>query len=356
MVRATALETLSFTVSMRGQTHKALTLAEEGLTIARSQNDPFTMARCLVLMATAAYRLQNYDDAVARFEEAISILSMLGETDITQNMLVTVTGQLGAAFLLQGNIEKAEAFQQSALEQQQRRGYAPGESHIAGHLVPSGLGDVARAKGDAATAFSHYRQSLVLGQRYHNVRAILYALNDIARALAVLAHHSAAARLFGACEALHLSCGFNYDLEFFDTQPTHGVPESWKVAYAPLAKYQDPHRVFGGQHPLPPISNPEAIAEQWAAGRLLTLDEAVSEALAVQIDTPTSPPAPQSGLTMRELEVLQLLAAGKTDAEIAAALFIGIRTAATHIRHIYDKLDVSSRAAAAAYAVRHSLD
>jgi NarL family two-component system response regulator LiaR len=88
---------------------------------------------------------------------------------------------------------------------------------------------------------------------------------------------------------------------------------------------------------------------------LLTLDDAVSEALAVQIDARTSLPEPQSGLTSRELEVLQLLAEGKTDAEIAAALFISRRTAATHVRHIYDRLDVSSRAEAAVFAVRHRL-
>ena len=43
------------------------------------------------------------------------------------------------------------------------------------------------------------------------------------------------------------------------------------------------------------------------------------------------------------------------DGEIAAALYISRRTAATHIRHIYDKLGVSTRAAAAAWAVRNGI-
>jgi ATP/maltotriose-dependent transcriptional regulator MalT len=356
MVRAMALATLSSVVNMRGQNSKAVALAEDALTIARSHNESLTIAHCLVLSAVPAYKLRNYDHAVARFEEAISILSSVDETDLTQNMLVTVTGQLGQVARLQGNIAKAETLARLVLEQEQRRGYAPGESHLLGNFVPSGLGGAARAKGDAVTAIGYYRQSLVLARRYRNVRAVLYALGDMAWALAVLAHHPTAARLFGACEAAHVSFGFDSDLEFLDTTRAPRLPESWAVAYAPLTKDKDLHRIFGGQHPLPPIPDPEAIAEHWAAGRLLTLDEAVSEALAVEIGAPTSPPAPQSGLTTRELEVLQLLAAGKTDAEIAAALFIGIRTAATHIRHIYDKLDVSSRAAAAAYAVRHSLD
>jgi DNA-binding CsgD family transcriptional regulator len=67
-------------------------------------------------------------------------------------------------------------------------------------------------------------------------------------------------------------------------------------------------------------------------------------------------PAPsRHGLTHREREVLGLLVAGCTDREIAERLFISRRTAATHVASIFRKLDVNSRAAAAAYAVRHGL-
>jgi DNA-binding CsgD family transcriptional regulator len=352
MVRATALATLSWTVNTRGHSSRAVALAEEGLAISRAWNEHITMVSCLLLIATPAYNLRKYDDAVARLEEAAAILSSLDETDLTQNMLVTTIVQLGQVALLQGNIAKAEALYRSALEQELGRGYAPGHSHVYGYSVPAGLGDIAYAKGDAATAFGHYRQ--VLG-RYRNVRAIRYALGGISCALAVLGHHSTAARLFGALEATHISFGFRFELVTFEAQPAHRLPESWAVAYAPLARYHELNTVFGDQFALPPIPNPEAVAQQWAAGRLLTLDDAVSEALAVQIDARTSLPEPQSGLTSRELEVLQLLAEGKTDAEIAAALFISRRTAATHVRHIYDRLDVSSRAEAAVFAVRHRL-
>jgi DNA-binding CsgD family transcriptional regulator len=60
-------------------------------------------------------------------------------------------------------------------------------------------------------------------------------------------------------------------------------------------------------------------------------------------------------LTTREVEVLRLLAAGKTDREIGDALFVSRRTAATHVRNVLAKLDVSSRSAAAAHAVRLGL-
>ncbi len=61
------------------------------------------------------------------------------------------------------------------------------------------------------------------------------------------------------------------------------------------------------------------------------------------------------GLTPRELEVLRLVADGKTDKEIAEVLVISPRTANRHIANIFLKIDVTSRAAAAAYAIRNRL-
>jgi DNA-binding CsgD family transcriptional regulator len=61
------------------------------------------------------------------------------------------------------------------------------------------------------------------------------------------------------------------------------------------------------------------------------------------------------GLTPRELEVLHLLAEGRTNPEIAAALFISRRTAATHVSNIYRKLDVTTRARAVDRAHRHNM-
>ena len=61
------------------------------------------------------------------------------------------------------------------------------------------------------------------------------------------------------------------------------------------------------------------------------------------------------GLTARELEVLRLVSAGKTNRAIAADLVISDKTVARHLSNIFDKLGVSSRAAATAYAYEHDL-
>jgi ATP/maltotriose-dependent transcriptional regulator MalT len=65
--------------------------------------------------------------------------------------------------------------------------------------------------------------------------------------------------------------------------------------------------------------------------------------------------AAEHGLSQRELEVLRLLAAGKSNREIATALVISEHTAARHVQNIFGKLRVSSRAAATAFAFEHEL-
>jgi predicted ATPase/DNA-binding CsgD family transcriptional regulator len=61
------------------------------------------------------------------------------------------------------------------------------------------------------------------------------------------------------------------------------------------------------------------------------------------------------GLTIREVEVLRLVAQGKTDQDVANELFISYRTVGRHLQSIYNKLGVSSRTAATAFAFEHDL-
>ena len=61
------------------------------------------------------------------------------------------------------------------------------------------------------------------------------------------------------------------------------------------------------------------------------------------------------GLTPRELQVLRLVSAGRTNKAIAAELVLSERTVDRHVSNIFTKLGVSSRAAATAYAYEHRL-
>ena len=65
--------------------------------------------------------------------------------------------------------------------------------------------------------------------------------------------------------------------------------------------------------------------------------------------------AGSSGLSSRELEVLRLLATGKTNRAIADELVLAVRTVDRHVSNVFTKLGVSTRAAATAYAYEHDL-
>jgi DNA-binding NarL/FixJ family response regulator len=152
-----------------------------------------------------------------------------------------------------------------------------------------------------------------------------------------MAHPARAARLLGAAAAMREETGSNFTMSF--------VP-----GYVP-ASVTAPTRL-----------GDDAFAAAWEAGHRLTSKQAVAEALAADPFPPTATVAPKesgaasrSRLTPREREVLRLLVEGHTDREIAEALFIGRRTVEDHVGNIFDKLDLDSRTAVAAYAVRHGL-
>jgi DNA-binding NarL/FixJ family response regulator len=96
------------------------------------------------------------------------------------------------------------------------------------------------------------------------------------------------------------------------------------------------------------------------AGGQTHLDPAVQERLVAHVlDGGTPPQASGSalpdGLSPREAEVLRLIAAGCSNAEIAARLFVSAATVKTHINHIFDKIGARDRAQAVRYAFRSGL-
>jgi DNA-binding NarL/FixJ family response regulator len=80
-------------------------------------------------------------------------------------------------------------------------------------------------------------------------------------------------------------------------------------------------------------------------GAAMSDEQLLAEARRVADVTPSRPIGPVS-LTAREIEVLRLVAAGLTDAVIASRLHLSVRTVNAHLRAVYTKLGVSSRAAA----------
>jgi HD-GYP domain-containing protein (c-di-GMP phosphodiesterase class II) len=99
----------------------------------------------------------------------------------------------------------------------------------------------------------------------------------------------------------------------------------------------------------------DALAREVAAGRFDSATVDAVLAAAGQRTEPRELPGLPAGLTEREVEVLRLLARGHTNKQMGRQLFISPKTVGSHVEHIYQKLGVSSRAAAAMFAVEHDL-
>jgi DNA-binding NarL/FixJ family response regulator len=95
-----------------------------------------------------------------------------------------------------------------------------------------------------------------------------------------------------------------------------------------------------------------------AAGAAMPLDMAIHDALALTLPPTESEAQPRDasfGLSPRELEVLRLLADGRSNQEIGRQLFISPRTVANHVTSIMNKLGLESRTAVAAWAIRQGI-
>jgi DNA-binding NarL/FixJ family response regulator len=159
---------------------------------------------------------------------------------------------------------------------------------------------------------------------------IAYCLEGLAELAGERGEPYRAARLFGASEAL---------LE------TVGTP---LYAYA-----SDRHSVEQAVSTLRSRLDEENFAAAWSEGRAMTQAEVIEYALATEQAHTSDEETPTSPLSTREAEILVLVAEGLTNPQIAEKLYLSPRTVGQHLRSIYRKLGVSSRAAATTYAVEH---
>jgi DNA-binding NarL/FixJ family response regulator len=95
-----------------------------------------------------------------------------------------------------------------------------------------------------------------------------------------------------------------------------------------------------------------------AEARAGRLDRDAVEAVLAAAGQPAAAPERRThaaGLTDREVEVVRLLARGLTNKEIATSLDISVKTAGHHVQHIFEKAGVTTRAAAALFAMQNGL-
>jgi predicted ATPase/DNA-binding CsgD family transcriptional regulator len=323
---------------------------QQGLDQCRARGDEADVARALAALALARTRAGDLAPALHLAEEAVDAYRRLDDEAGVGRSLET----LGRVLWIRGEYGRARARLQESLDVARRHG-----ARDVAASASQGLGYVALADGDLDRAAALLEQSLAefreLGDRWWALRGIC-ALG-----------HVAARRGAHAAARLRFEQGLETARELGDPMLEAACLEGLAGAHGPalaarlLGAAESLRERAGAAWPAFVNADSETCADrarralgdgrfaaEWARGRAMGAAEILGLAH-------PRPPANPAGLTVREAEVLRLVAGGLTDAQVAERLVLSVRTVHSHVRSIYRKLGVRSRSAATGYALRQGL-
>jgi non-specific serine/threonine protein kinase len=319
--RARGLLLAGFLAAAGGDRGAAQPLLEQGTGLAGQLDDPATRAFAAWAAGHACLFAGDLHHAIAHCEDGLAALPAAA-VHARQRALLLIC--LANAAGLAGDEERAIACDRELAALTEAGGEFIRRTCSAYSLWA--LGAAAWRRGDPDRAAGLQQQSLRL-HRSHRM-GTTFSVEALAWIAASRDQYERAAVLLGAAAALWQSMGTTLD------------------GFQPLAGH---HRDCERQAR-------QALGEaafQAAYQRGLDLPAADAVACALQ-QPPAKPPAPAvSGgapLTPREVQVARLIAGGRSNKDIAAALVIAQRTAENHVEHILTKLGFTSRAQVAAWA------
>lgn len=327
----------------RGDFGRTRTLATEAISLAQEHRLGFSEAIAYYALYLATDMDGDPADAIPIGEKTVELLRAVD----AEAWLAYALSDVGTQHLEVGDRARGQAWIEEGLALHRKRGNKQG---IGNKL--SDLGRVSHEAGDIATAASNYSESLhwlMAGGDAWYLASPIEGLADIAIDTGAA---RAAARLLGAAAVLRERSGGTV----------------WPDERARLERTMAMVRA---------VLSDDEYDREVAAGRALPLDDVVAEATAVATaaaapqeaqpaeSTPATPAEPTgagapdagntAGLSPRELDVLRLLVSGKSNPEIADALFIGRGTVKTHVGNILAKLEARSRTEAVAIAHQRGL-
>ncbi|MCC6165962.1 MAG: hypothetical protein IT329_01930 [Caldilineaceae bacterium] len=278
-------------LAVHGDLAAARISSMESAHLARAIGMPWATAQAVLVLARVAAYGSQWEEARARFQEALALYHQQGDRF-----------RFYAAYSDQAHVE--------------------------------------RRAGNLEEAQQMYQEAIVVWQELGQRGAVAHLLECFAFLARAQDQPIRAARLLGAAGALREVIGASMDSierTEYDREVT--------ALHAQM--------------------DAETAAVHWTQGQAMALEQAVEYALAADTSQPApavaesratlAPSVYPAGLTLREVEVLRLLAQGLTYAQIAETLVISRRTVNGHLTSIYSKLDVTSRMAAARFAQDHSL-
>lgn len=340
IVAAGALRGLASAALWHGEYDLGLSYNYEALEIGRRLGSRFQISGALSQIGTLLMLKEQYQAAQAPLEESLAINRELGAAGSIANDL---TEQGSVAFHL-GEYEKARALHEESLSLAREVGV---DWVIA--KVLARLSVVALRQGDPRRAESLVREGLSRARVSGNRRWSRWYLVGLAEIARLGGSAARAAKLIGASEGASSAAGGHYE---------------------PGMRAESERIIAGVRAELDEVTF-ERLSEE---GRAMSPDETIAYALESASERapeqtpsgysaePTAARELQQGypddLTEREVEVLCLIAAGRSNQEIAQDLTLSLRTVERHISNIYLKIGATgriARATATAYALRLGL-
>jgi len=322
---ADLLQARAWALVFQGEPGAALPLIESGLGLARRLGEPLLTSRLLSTRSYAAYVAGDLGGAVRDAAEALRLSRQAADRLQVGQML----GNLGNFELAAGELDAARGYLAKSLgiarELNSRDGIVYGTFNL-------GLAEY--LAGSPAAAGALFAESLGLARRTGMKVNMAYALLGLAMAGRGEADPGWSARVHGSADQAMTDLGHAFE-------PFEGG----------LAD-RDRQRLRAAM-------GAEAFDAEYAAGRALDPAQVLAEA--GRKGTPAGPGRAAGSreaalvLTPRELDVLKLVAQGSSNADIAQRLFLSEHTVHRHLANILRKLNLSSRAAAAAWGVRTGL-
>jgi predicted ATPase/DNA-binding CsgD family transcriptional regulator len=286
-----------------------------GLEASRANGEPYYAALALLGLGAVAILQDDGERSAKLLHECRQVADDIPDRRLAELVRGMVSLNLGVVSRAAGDHELAAA----QIGDMLRRARAEDYRH--GILLALGdLGDLARDRGELDRALTYYKEALTLGRTQPIKRVLIEVIESVAIVAARTGQADRSACLLGATQGLRERTGLRYR-----------QPES----SSSLSLANESVRAALGE---------PAFAAARELGRGLSADRAIGAALDVQ---PSVPSSSSSQLTPRETEIARLLVSGMTDPEIAAALFISVRTVENHVAHILAKLGANNRTAAA---------
>jgi predicted ATPase/DNA-binding CsgD family transcriptional regulator len=326
LTRAGATGIEAYLAWSQGEHDRAIALFDLVFAVPDVERSPAWFADILIARGLIAEDVGDFEGAERMLTDGCALYRGLGDLVLVGFAL----NGLGQVAYHRGDDEQAGRLFTEALALEQAVGNAYGVG-----LVQINLARLARDRGEYARATALYRESLELRVEHGGLIGVGNCLRGLASISAACDQPKHATLLYAAADALTDAIG---------------------APLPPPARARYRHTLAT----LRAMLGDERFTAVWAEGYALTPELAVTLALK-GVEPPSagtaqdSVTAPTSVLTDREVEVLRRIVDGQTDREIASALFISVRTVSSHVASILSKLDLASRSAAAAWAVRHGV-